>query len=116
MATIKCEYIRTYCSIYGRYDYKEVFHNEDWFCDSNEWCEFGKYERPVTADKKLINPVCKHCQYKTVRFEKSYKQYELSIDKFHDGYLEIGKKTIDLYAVKYLEIDGKVYINEEETK
>lgn len=117
MAIIKCEYTKSYCNYYGCYDQKEVFHNRNWWCDSNDECPYHGYTKPFKNNENLVNPTCHFCSDKLIRFEKSYKQFELHMMPnrfFNEGYLKIGKTEIDLYNVNFLEIDGKVYINEED--
>lgn len=103
MAIIKCEYTESYCKI----DKSEILSESVKVKACNDHWRGGCDD-------------CEYWQFLTKKFEKSCKQYELCIDSEKDcfgciqGFLRIGRKEIDLSDVDFLEIDGKVYINEED--
>ena len=101
MAFIKCVFIVTYCSIDT---------DEPGLCQrtKDSICLENKDDWDGSCN-------CPYWQTLTIKFAKSYKQYELCIDshmdefRHHCGYLKIGEKEINLPDIDYLEIDGKVF-------
>ena len=93
---------------YGRMSVKEG--NFDCYdvTDAETWCEHAAAETELIPRRSnAINPPCVWGGTDYREFEKSVKSYELS-----DGFLTIGRRKIDTDAIDYLEIDGRVVINE----
>ena len=101
MAYIRCRYNTPYCEI----NRKRIHHNEDWWCDSNDECESCQYTKPENAT--AINPTCIYCKWVGGWFEKVVRSFD-----YTDGCLTIGKTEYRELEIKYLEIDGRVLINE----
>ena len=101
MAKIKCRATIPYCE-FDRH--KRLFHDAYWFCDSDDGCDIGRYTRPTNA--RECNPICIYCEDKHEEFEKNVNSYE------YDGDLKIGKKTYRACEIDYLEIDGRVLVEE----
>ena len=118
MAHIKCRYTFPYCTSWGIGGEVKVTHGATWSCDSDDRCPEGRrYTRPQGAKDKervnwydCVNPVCVYCTYKSGEFEKNVKQYE-----YFDGRLKVGNKVFEENEIDFLEIDGRVLIDEEET-
>ena len=105
MAVIKCRYIIPYCEYGGKHERK--YHNEQWCCDSDLGC-LDRWYTP-SSDTSVINPTCKYCKEVYGEFEKAVKSYE-----YYDGYLTIGRKAYREWDIVYLEIDGRVLVEEDE--
>lgn len=104
MANIKCRYRIPYCEYHN--EHERLFHNEFWWCDHNDWCAIGKYSKhPQDA---IVNGQCIYCQYENGEFEKTVKNYE-----YINGELKIGNKKYTYHDIIYLEIDGRVLIEED---
>ena len=108
MAHIKCRYMIPYCRYDG--ENKRLQHSiYDW-CDTKMCCE--KYTRPQNAGM-LVNPQCIYCDYVSGEFEKTVKRYEYSNDEYHAiSTLKIGNEVYDELEIEYLEIDGRVLIDD----
>ena len=109
MTEVKCRCTVPYCTIYGRYDYRRVHHNEEWFCDSNEGCDIDRYTRPNDAPKLLYNPECIYCSHEYMEFAKYVKNYSYDSEG-----LTIGRDFYALCEIEYLEIDGRILIGGDE--
>lgn len=125
MTEVKCRYETPYCTIYGKYDYsritltfeedmartdeERIYHDEFWFCDSNDRCPISHYTRPNDAPKHLSNPTCIYCSHKYGEFAKYVKNYS-----YDSRGLIIGREHYDLGEIKYLEIDGRILIGGDE--
>ena len=107
MAHIKCRYTIPYCD----YDLHVALHHDDyWFCDDHDDARcVGEYTRPSSAMDNVINPRCKYCNYYPGEFEKTVKQYVYTTD----GDLRIGNKRFNQSEIEYLEIDGRILVDEE---
>ncbi len=116
MAHIKCRYTFPYCTSLGIGNDIKVTHDMMWACDSDDGCPKGrKYTRPKGGKDKervnwydVVNPLCEYCEYKSGEFEKTVKQYE-----YFDGRLKVGNKVFEENEIDFLEIDGRVLIDEE---
>lgn len=103
MAKIKCEY------------YKEAYCQKQRSGETTEYfdmlsCVEGIYTndycyKPRTPD--VIGSACIHARRPKAEFEKECKSYELDED-----ILKIGRKEIYVEDIIFLEIDGKVKIDE----
>lgn len=104
MATrIKCRYSIPYCSYHNQHT--RLIHSELWWCDDNSECFEGVYTRP--ADAKVVNPQCVYCGHDIGEFEKTVKRYE-----FENGELYVAGRNYHLNEIEYLEIDGRILIDE----
>ena len=118
MTEIKCRYFQPYCDSHD-YEYEKnmQYYSGFWFCDDNSNCD--GYKRPENADPKCSNPVCRFSKDKYIEFSKYVKSYTFVNPEDRDslelsgGYLIIGKTKIDVDDISYLEIDGRIIINEE---
>ena len=110
MAHIKCRYEVPYCTI-GRKS-ERIEHDEYWFCDSEDLCyDYSWRDHPAELKQALsgvINPVCDYCEYRSGEFEKDLKNYT-----FENGYLTARGIKLDSREINYLEIDGRVLIEED---
>lgn len=110
MSEIKCIYKLPYCTHWNsEYRSYREFINDIWYCDSDDGCP--GYDRPPKAEYKgykISNPQCIYAKWKNCEFSKSVKKY--SFDEL-DG-LKIGKMLIDSDYISYLEIDGRIIIND----
>ena len=106
MTRIKCRYSIPYCSYHGKHE--RVYHNEYWWCDTDEQCIDGVYTPP--PDSNVINPTCTWCGHYVGEFEKTVKRYE-----FENGDLKVGGSIYYLNEIEYLEIDGRILIGEVTT-
>lgn len=108
MARIKCRYSIAYCNnalwCQDKYD-DEVKHDEFWFCDSSNNCDY--YKKPENA--KVINPTCIYCKFRHGEFEKTVKTYE-----YYDGTLTVAGREYTSFEIDYLEIDGRVLVDDKE--
>ena len=101
MTRIKCRYSIPYCD-YGGFP-SRVEHDEYWFCDTDALCaDYLMPENPTVE-----NPTCRYCFYEPGEFEKTVKSYEYS-----DGDLKIGRNVYLESEIIYLEIDGRVLVDE----
>lgn len=107
MAHIKCRYSIPYCEYHNRHSRLE--HDEYWWCDSNVNCDIGKYDGDTNGD--LVNPTCLYCDHEHGEFEKTVKRYS-----YEDGRVTVGNKRFLESEIKYLEIDGRLLINEGEVQ
>ena len=101
MTNIKCSYSMPYCM----FNNTRVYHGEYWWCDTNDGCETGDYERPDGAPLNLANPICKYCEVLRGEFEKNVKRYE-----YKNGCLLISGMKLFEDDIDYLEIDGRVLV------
>ena len=100
MARIKCRYTIPYCEYNGRHE--QQFHNEYWFCDSNDGCDIGQYTE--SEDPDALNPTC-------VFRKNRYGEFELDVDSYiYDGDLTINEVEFREWDILYLEIDGRVLV------
>lgn len=102
MTDIKCRYTVPYC--YYGYSPVRLHHDVFWNCDSEYEC-IGEYH--PSSGTKVINPQCTHCIYISGEFEKTVKRYE-----YEDGILTVAGKKYSEDEIDYLEIDGRVLIDE----
>lgn len=80
--------------------------------DASVWCEHACKETEfIKPQSEVVNPPCCYCDTDYREFEKTVKRYDLS-----DGSLTIGRRVIDTDNVDYLEIDGRVIIDEGESR
>ena len=107
MTNIKCRWSKPYCSYHNQHT--RLKHSEYWWCDDNSQCFEGKYCKP--HDAKVINPQCVYCGYDTGEFEKTVKRYE-----YADGNLTIVGKTYLESEIDYLEIDGRILVEPQESE
>lgn len=104
MTTIKCRYSVPKCKI--RREAIESY-CDLWFCDDSECCP--DYTRPE-GEIRLVNPKCKWFGgFSRNAFEKIVKRFS-----YEYGDLKINGKTYREEQIDYLEIDGKVLIDEIE--
>ncbi len=112
MTHIKCRYRIPMCCKPGGEIGKSIQWNEYWSCDSkDDCCDYAKPKEPVVINGSiLINPQCRYSHVEYVEFEKNYKEYEYDAS---DG-LSLGrrKRFIPSESIEYLEIDGRVLIEE----
>ena len=108
MTNIKCRYsfpecTRDDCEIPGFDDY--------WACDSSDEC--SAYTKPDDVEKingvEIINPRCIYCVVRHGEFEKNVKNYD-----YFDGDLKVAGKTYEHRDIDYLEIDGRILVNNTE--
>ena len=104
MTKIKCRWIKPYCAY--NYGYTRIHHDEYWDCDSSDRCYEGKYTEPENA--KVINPRCIYCKYDKGEFEKTVKRYS-----YEYGELKVAGETYTENEIEYLEIDGRVLIEQK---
>lgn len=110
MTRIKCRYSIPYCyCLFPGQSEERVYHSKAWWCDSNEECPYGKYEKPKDPNPMYVNPICVHCKCESGEFEKVVESYEY----FEGGDLIIEGETYEAYDIGYLEIDGRVLVGEE---
>lgn len=105
MAQIKCHCKIPYC-YYTDYP-RRLQHDDYWWCDTEDFCPFGGYKEP--DDATVVNPTCFYCVHHNEEFEKTVKNYT-----YNDEELKIGRKTYHVDEIVYLEIDGRVLIDEEQ--
>ena len=114
MALVKCNYnkIRCECNEWLLQDEQEKV--GEWcingWCDS---CTHGadeSYAEQITPNRidYQISYKCGHAKLIECMFEKN-TCYEFVDDKWK-GFLKIGKQTISIWQIDYLEIDGRVLI------
>ena len=108
MTEVKCRYAVPYCTFYGKYDHRRVYHSETWFCDDDTECDIGRYTRPNDAPEHLACPTCVYCSYEYGEFAKYVKNYSYGSEG-----LTIGRVFYELGEIEYLEIDGRVLIGGE---
>ena len=110
MAHIKCRYTLPFCT---EFDDIRVYHSDLWFCDEpSDECPDGRgYKRPENASPRLVNPQCVYCKYKSGMFEKNVEEYE-----YYDGDLTVAGNTYYAHEIDYLEIDGHVLVEPEESE
>lgn len=110
MAKINCRYTIPYCEYNGRHE--PLHHSEYWFCDSNDECDIGKYEKPWrrSGEVPVANPICRYCAHYHGEFEKVVKSYEYGEA---EGVLKIGRTQYDEYEIEFLKIDGRILIGKE---
>lgn len=111
MARIKCRYSIAYCNNALRCPAEdmvddEVRHDEFWWCDSSDCCSY--YKRPEDAGN-LLNPTCVCCKFRDGEFEKTVRSYE-----YYDGYLTVAGREYTPFEINYLEIDGRVLVDDKE--
>lgn len=110
MSEIKCIYSLPYCTHWdSEYRSYRKFINDLWYCDSDDGCP-GYDSSPKVEYKgeyKIVNPKCIYAKWKHCEFSKNVKNY--TFDEL-DG-LKIGKMLIDSNYISYLEIDGRIIIN-----
>lgn len=104
MTDIKCRYTIPYCSYLEKYT--RLYHNEFWWCDDNSNCQENHYTMPKNSE--VINEQCVYCEYRSGEFEKCVKRYE-----YANGVLTVAGKNYYANEIDYLEIDGRVLINEQ---
>lgn len=111
MSEIKCIYSLPYCTHWNS-EYRSIREsiNDIWSCDQEDgWC--AGYARPPKAEYKgykIINPQCTFAKWKHCEFSKSVKNY--TFDELYG--LKIGKMLIKSDYISYLEIDGRIIIND----
>lgn len=106
MTKIKCRYKKACCCHYNpgyRKNRDDI--DEYWFCDSDDLCEGYK---PRSGDIS-INPICKEAYWDYREFEKNVASYSFEMQ---NG-LTIRGKFIDTDVIEYLEIDGRIIIDEQ---
>lgn len=117
MATIKCKYSKPYCSRIPTSERAEkdgsVMWNTYFYCDSADCC-FDYMPDPVEK-KRIVNPRCIFSHTREGQFEKTVKNYEYEADGYWDGGLKVSGVMYPSYTIQYLEIDGEVLKDEEET-
>ena len=107
MAHIKCRYTKPMCTLGNTAEW-----DDRWWCDDNSLCcDYQKPEKPVVINGHILaNPKCIYSFEHHAEFEKNYKEYELDEDGLSLGRRgDFMPKTI----IEYLEIDGRILINEE---
>lgn len=100
MAHIKCRFEKPVCAL-GAYVL-------EFPCEGDDLCEHY-----VASIPDMIGSRCNNCFAKKREFEKTVKKYEYECDENDIGWLFIGNRQIDLGNIEYLEIDGRILINEE---
>ena len=111
MARIKCRYSIPACGYFGRKKIR-LEHDDYWFCDSGDFCPDGCRYEP-RKDDACINAKCKHACRIVGEFEKNVKRYEY--EDGEDGFLRLGSGEVyNSNELVYLEIDGRIIINEGE--
>lgn len=110
MAHIKCRYTLPFCT---EFDDIRLYHSDYWFCDGiSDECPDGRgYKRPKNAAPMTVNPQCVYCKYKSGEFERTVKKYE-----YYDGRLTIAGDSFDANEIDYLEIDGRVIVEPQESE
>ena len=112
MAHIKCRYSVPHCL---RNCGEVIDHFTPFgFCDGIEPCPFpnSHYTRPINAKSNCINPKCQDLRWCDKEFEKTVKRYEWSEHLEIGGWLTVCGMKISEYDIEYLEIDGRVLIEE----
>lgn len=108
MTNIKCRYSFPKCT---RDDYEIQCFDSFWACDDNSGCH--GYTKPDDVEKingvEIVNPRCIYCKFHYGEFEKNVKNYD-----YFDGDLKVAGKTYEYRDIDYLEIDGRVLINDTE--
>lgn len=108
MAHIKCRYTKLMCSYEHAVEMGDEYECERWSCCD----DYQKPERRVSDDGYILaEDACSHSYTIDIEFEKAYKEYEYDAS---DG-LSLGrrKRFIPSGNIEYLEIDGRVLIEEE---
>lgn len=110
MAHIKCRYTLPFCT---EFDDIRLYHSDYCFCDGiSDECPDGRgYKRPKNAAPMTVNPQCVYCKYKSGEFERTVKKYE-----YYDGRLTIAGDSFDANEIDYLEIDGRVIVEPQESE
>ena len=101
MARIKCRYNNPYCLLD-----RETVMLRNFDCDTTFYC--AGYERPENAPPNLVNPTCKYFDMRHGEFEENTAYYS-----YEDGMLKTRKRRLYDDDIEYLEIDGRVLIDEE---
>ena len=113
MAHIKCRCRIAYC-VCDFEVHMRITNLEE--CDGLGQCAYeinheGRgYKRPPKADDRLVNPTCEWILIEPFEFERTVKYYT------YDGDLTFRDGTYYENEIIYLEIDGRVLVNEEENR
>lgn len=104
MAHIKCRYSIPYCEYHNRH--VKLEHDEYWWCDSDACCDIGKYTGDINSN--CVNPTCLYLDYEYGEFERTVRRYSYENERVTVGVIPFRADDIE-----YLEIDGRVLIDEE---
>lgn len=114
MAHIKCRYREYYCSGFlNGYDY---FNEECWndYGEKHSSCPHFETRKDKNGQKVYCSQ-CIHISALAKEFEKNVKRYNLALygnDPNRSGFLEITGLIIDEQNIDYLEIDGRILIDD----
>ena len=109
MTEIICKYRIPFCPMLN--DYVEACVNLDGsVCcsgqsDNGDICPRYDY---IASDTP-----CKTLDYVYKEFSTTVKRYEYDEDPYGDGYIQVGKRVIDLAFIDYLKIGEEVKIDKE---
>ena len=121
MTTIRCKYLEYRCVKNHGIGYLCTHEGGDYGCSDRKDTSRSYYENKNTI-KYEIHFTCANCIADEIEFEKDVKSYEFRRNKncygsfipsFHDfdGYLKIGRKTIKVPDITFLEINGETIID-----
>lgn len=104
MAHIKCRYGEIRCG-YGSYELMGCLCKDP---QTGGACERFE-DKWSEGERTIISDFCRFAEKTTAEFEGDYKKYH------YDYYgITVGRKSIDAEDIEYLEIDGRVLVDESE--